>query len=228
MADGPPEGRLPEDRPPEEGSPTPSQDVQQDKGNLLREIPVLVVLALTIAILIKTFLVQAFFIPSDSMLPTLQNGDRVLVCRICYSFGDVARGDIIVFSDPSPDPGQDRGLLGGILHWLGEGIGVAQPADEDFIKRVIALPGDVVEIRQGQVIVNGRELEEPYLHPAADTRSYGPERVPDGMLFVLGDNRLVSGDSRFQPPGGVGLVPEDNVIGRAFVVIWPPGRWGGL
>lgn len=203
-------------------------DAKKQDAKFFRELPILVIAALAIAILIKTLLVQAFYIPSESMVPTLKRGDRVLVCRVCYVVGDVQRGDVIVFTDPNPDPHQERGVIGGLLHWLGEGIGVAQPADEDFIKRVIGLPGDVVEVRGGTVLVNGTELDESYLHPTPDTRSYGPERVPDGMLFVLGDNRLVSGDSRFQPPGGVGFVPEDNVIGRAFVIIWPAGRWGGL
>ncbi|MGZ4132818.1 MAG: signal peptidase I, partial [Actinomycetota bacterium] len=89
-------------------------------------------------------------------------------------------------------------------------------------------PGDVIELRSGQLYRNGQEIPEPYLDPHRDTRSYGPVTVPDGMLFVLGDNRLVSGDSRFPPPTGVGLVPEDKVIGKAFVIVWPPGRWGWL
>ena len=155
-------------------------------------------------------------------------GDRVLVCRICYRIGDIHHGDVIVFSDPRPSPGQDRGPIGGFLHWLGEGLGVAQPQNEDFIKRVIGLPGDVIELRGGQLYRNGQAIPEPYLDPHRDTRSYGPVTVPDGMLFVLGDNRLVSGDSRFPPPTGVGLVPEDKVIGKAFVIVWPPGRWGWL
>jgi signal peptidase I len=94
---------------------------------------------------------------------------------------------------------------------------------------VIGLPGDVVELRDGTLLVNGEAVEEPYLDPDVDTRPYGPVTVPDGMLFVLGDNRLRSGDSRLTPEqGGVGLVPEDRVIGEAFVIVWPPGRWGGL
>jgi signal peptidase I len=193
-----------------------------------RELPVLVLIALVIAILIKTFLVQAFYIPSESMEPTLQRGDRVLVCRVCNHFSDIHRGDVIVFSDPDPAPNEGRGAIGGVLHWLGEGIGVAQPENPDFIKRVIGLPGDTVELNQGRLFVNGGRIDEPYLDPQIDTRPYGPATVPDGMLFVLGDNRAHSGDSRFDPPEGVGLVPIDKVIGKAFVIVWPPGRWGWL
>ena len=105
-----------------------------------REFGFLTLMALVIAILIKTFLIQAFFIPSGSMEPTLMPNDRILVNRLAYRFGHIERGDIIVFADPTPTP-QDRGIVGTLLHWLGEGIGVVRPADDDFIKRVIALPG---------------------------------------------------------------------------------------
>jgi signal peptidase I len=190
-----------------------------------RELPVLIVIALVIAILIKTFLVQAFYIPSQSMEPTLRPGDRVLVCRICTHLTDIHRGDVIVFSDPHPAPDGGRGVIGAFLHWLGEGIGVAQPENPDFIKRVIGLPGDTVEITGGVVFVNGQRLDEPYLDPQRDDRSFPKETVPDGMLYVLGDNRAHSGDSRFEPPEGLGWVPIDVVIGKAFVTVWPPGRW---
>ena len=203
------------------------KDRTEDSG-FWRELPVLVLVALVVAILIKTFLVQAFYIPSASMEPTLQQGDRVLVCRICTHFSAVHRGDVIVFSDPHPRPDQGRGAVGGFLHWLAEGIGVAQPENPDFIKRVIALPGDTVEINAGVVYVNGNQLHEPYLDPERDTRSFPKRTVPPGMLYVLGDNRAHSGDSRFEPPEGVGLVPIDKVIGKAFVKVWPPGRWGSL
>jgi signal peptidase I len=193
-----------------------------------RELPILLIAALVLAILIKTFLVQAFFIPSISMSPTLEKGDRILVCRICVHVRGVHRGDVVVFSDPQPSGQPDRGIVGGALHWLGQGIGVAQPEDEDFVKRVIGLPGDVVEIHDGTLFVNGRQVDEPYLNPDRDTSSYGPVTVPDGMLFVLGDNRAHSGDSRFPPPTGVGLVPEGNVIGTVFVIVYPPARWGGV
>lgn len=203
------------------------KDRTEDSG-FWRELPVLVLVALVVAILIKTFLVQAFFIPSESMEPTLRQGDRVLVCRICTHFSAIHRGDVIVFSDPHPGPGQGRGAVGGFLHWLAEGIGVAQPESPDFIKRVIALPGDTVEINAGVVYVNGNRLDEPYLDPERDTRSFPKRTIPAGMLYVLGDNRTHSGDSRFEPPEGVGLVPIDKVIGKAFVKVWPPGRWGWL
>jgi signal peptidase I len=163
------------------------------------------------------------------MLPTLKQGDRIIVCRICLHLSDIERGDILVFSDPHPSPGASRGVVGGVLHWLGEGIGVAQPQDEDFIKRVAALPGETWEIRGGQLFVDGRPIDEPYLNGPPDTRNFGPETVPAGMLFMLGDNRLSSGDSRFSPAeGGLGYVPIDAVIGKAFVIIWPPSRMGWL
>jgi len=193
-----------------------------------REIPILLVVALAIAIIIKTFLVQAFSIPSISMAPTLERGDRILVCRICTRVSDVQRGDIIVFSNPHPGPGTDRGVVGGLLHWLGEGIGVAQPENKDYVKRVIGLPGDVVELHDGTLFLNGTAMDEPYLNPEPDTQPYGPVTVPPGMLFVLGDNRAHSGDSRFPPPTGLGYVPEDTVIGKAFVIVYPPSRWGWL
>jgi signal peptidase I len=105
---------------------------------------------------------------------------------------------------------------------------VARPQDDDFIKRVIAMSGDTWEIRDGRLFVNGERVREPYLSPELDTRSFGPMTVPDGMLFVLGDNRLHSGDSRFPPPGGLGYVPEDKVIGKALVIAWPIDRIGGI
>jgi len=211
-------------------TPSPDRGKAEKRGDrgFWRELPVLIVIALVIAVLIKTFLVQAFYIPSESMEQTLVPGDRVLVCRVCMHLSDIHRGDVIVFSDPSPPPGGGRGVIGGFAHWLAQGIGVAQPENPDYIKRVIGLPDDVVEIKDGVVFVNGERIEEPYLDPERDDRSFGPETVPDGMLFVLGDNRAHSGDSRFRPPEGVGYVPIDKVIGKAFVIVWPPSRWGWL
>ena len=195
---------------------------------LLREMGILTISALVIAIIIKTFLIQAFYIPSGSMIPTLTKDDRILVNRLAYRFGDIERGDIVVFADPTPTA-HDRGLLDGVLHWLGEGVGVVRHDDDDFIKRVIALPGETWEIRGGVTYVGGAKVDEPWVNADdPDTRSFGPQTVPDGMLFVMGDNRNHSGDSRFAPPGGLGYIPIDNVIGQAFVIIWPPSRMGWL
>lgn len=194
----------------------------------LRELGVLALMALVIAVLLKTFLVQAFYIPSGSMEPTLLPGDRILVNRLAYRFGDIERGDIIVFADPTPTA-RHRGVIDGFAHWLGEAIGVVRPADDDFIKRVVALPGETWEIRNGVTYIDGRKLDEPYVNRAdPDTRSFGPETVPDGMLFVMGDNRNRSGDSRFPPPSGLGYIPIDRVIGQAFVTVWPPARMAWL
>ena len=192
---------------------------------LVREVPVLVLISLVVALVIKSFLVQAFFIPSSSMEPTLMPGDRVLVSKLAYRFGDVGRGDVVVFENPDPTRLPERSLLGSFFHWLGEGLGFAQPEDEDLIKRVIGVSGDTVEIRDRTVHVNGEAFAEPYL--TRDARAamgdYGPVTVPEGMLFVLGDNRGNSADSR-----AIGFVPEDRVVGRAFVIIWPPSDLGGL
>lgn len=194
----------------------------EDRGLLpfLRELPGLVLLALLLALLLKSFVVQAFYIPSGSMEPTLLPGDRVLVNRLAYRFGEPERGDVIVFDTGGTE--EDRGIVGGFLRWLSEGLGVARPAHEDYIKRVIGLPGEVVEIRRGVVYVDGERVPEPWLAGRADRRSFPPVEVPWGMLYVLGDNRLHSGDSRF----GLGFVPVDRVVGKAFLVVWPPSRVG--
>jgi signal peptidase I len=153
------------------------------------------------------------------MEPTLEPGDRVLVLKV---LDEPSRGDVVVFADPLGRPGEDRGLVGGFVHWLSETLGFARPEHEDFIKRVIGLPGEVIELRNGRLFVNGRHVPEPYLTGRSDTRDYGPVEVPPDALFVLGDNRLNSNDSRF----GLGFVPMDSVIGRAFVIVWPPSRVG--
>ncbi len=193
-----------------------------------RELPVLVGIAIMLAIAIKLFLVQAFSIPSASMVPTLVEGDRILVCRICLRFDDVDRGDVIVFEGPDGSA-PERGIVGEALHWLGETLGVASPPHDDFVKRVAGLPGDTIEIdRTGVLYVNGEAIDEPYLNQPVPQTHFGPRSVPDGMLFVLGDNRGHSGDSRCAPPGCTGLVPVDKLIGVTFLRIWPVGRVGAV
>jgi signal peptidase I len=181
-------------------------------------------MAFLLAVLIKTFLFQAFFIPSGSMEPTLMPGDRVLVNKIPYYFGEPQRGDIVVFSNPNPQAVPDRGVIGGFFHWLFEGLGVQKPDYDDFIKRVVGLPGDTVEFKGGNVYVNGTQLDEPYLGDVKTTAPQPKYVVPAGKLFVMGDNRGNSLDSRFS----LGFVPIDDVVGKAFVIIWPPSRAGLL
>jgi len=202
-------------------------DADQPPGRrFVGSTPFLILVALGVAILIKTFVVQAFYIPSESMVPTLEVGDRVFVNKFLFDGGDIHRGDVVVFENPNSEQLPDRGVVGGFLHWLGEGIGLSQPENEDFIKRVIALPGETIEIRRHIVYIDGRPLEEPYLTRAARRAmgDYDLKTVPAGALFVMGDNRGNSADRRF----GLGFVPIDKVIGKAFIVIWPPSNAGGL
>jgi signal peptidase I len=209
----------------EQGKPEEEEEEDEDRHSFLREVPILVLLALAVALFIKTFLVQAFFIPSSSMEPTLMPGDRVLVNKLAYRFGDLHRGDVVVFQNPNEAQLPDRNAAEALVHWLGEGLGFQQPENEDLIKRVIGLPGDIVEIRDHTVRVDGKPVTEPYLtkQVLGTMGDYGPVTVPKGELFVLGDNRGNSSDSRV-----IGFVPEGNVVGRAFVIIWPPGDAGGL
>jgi signal peptidase I len=201
-----------------------------------RDLVVIVVAALALTILLKAFVVEVFSIPSGSMENTLLPGDRVLVSKIVYRFRDVARGDVVVFSgqgswgpDAPPPPGNPFIRLWDDLTNL---IGVTAPGT-DYIKRVIGLPGDHVVCcdAQGRVTVNGVPLsEQSYIHPG-DVPSSIPfdAVVPAGHLWVMGDNRADSDDSRYRTtdPGG-GSIPESEVVGRAFVIIWPPSRIGDL
>ncbi|MBU1494906.1 MAG: signal peptidase I [Actinobacteria bacterium] len=188
-----------------------------------RELPILVIVALIVAVLIKTFLVQAFYIPSGSMEETLLIGDRVMVNKLSYVFGSPDRGDVIVFDNPSHE-GSSESLLGALVRHVGESLGISSP-DSALIKRVIATGGETIEIVDNQVLVNGVTIDEPYIGDNANMPKFGPLEVPEGYVFVMGDNRTRGGshDSR-----AFGPIPEDDIIGRAFVRVWPPSRWGGL
>ena len=193
-----------------------------------RELPILIVVALAIAVIIKTFLVQAFFIESGSMRDTLLEGDRVMVNKLSYRFGDVGRADVVVFDPPGGGDDDNESIPAKVLRNIAESIGLSQPSSE-FIKRVIALEGETVEARDGQVFVNGNALSEDYLRDGITTGgcfgedTFGPETVPSGHVFVMGDNRGASRDSRC-----FGAIPESDIVGRAFVTVWPASRWGGL
>ena len=177
--------------------------------------------AVLVALLIKTFLLQAFYIPSESMEPTLVKDDRVLVNKLAYRVGDPSRGDVVVFEKPETD--------------------VTALEIKDLIKRVIGLPGESVVIQDGAVWIDGDRLEEPYLtEGTVSTTGTGttdldgvvhlctmddPCVVPDGYVFVMGDNRTNSRDSRFRE---VGFIDQDAIVGKAFVLIWPLDHFGGL
>jgi signal peptidase I len=191
---------------------------------VVRETAVLVVLAILLAVLFKTFLVQAFYIPSGSMEPTLNVSDRVLVEKVSYRFGDVKDGDVIVFVHdlPGVEPESSNPVVR-FFSSLGQAIGVAPPSDRDFIKRVVGTPGDRINCEQGKLLRNGRQVSEPYLAPGTTTENCTPTTVPAGKLFVMGDNRNNSEDSRTFGP-----VDRSTLVGRAFVRIWPLSHTGLL
>ncbi|HUN30938.1 MAG TPA: signal peptidase I [Trebonia sp.] len=209
------------------------------KRSLFREVLVVIVAALVLTIVIKSFLVQVFVIPSGSMENTLQIGDRILVNRLVYHIRPIARGDIVVFSgddswgpEPPPPPGNP---VERVWDDFTNVVGVSAPGT-DYVKRVIGLPGDHVMCctAQGQLTVNGVALNESsYLYPGDESGSGDQQPynivVPPGRLFVLGDHRSDSADSRYHTEDGYdGTIPENEVVGRAFVIIWPPSRIGDL
>lgn len=187
-----------------------------------KELPVLIVVALFVAVLIKTFLVQAFYIPSGSMRETLEVGDRVMVNKLAYRFGEPSHGDVVVFDNPLIDHHDGENFLGAIVRNVAEALGLSTP-DSALIKRVIAIGGDTLQIQGNMVYVNGEPIDEPYLTRSVRMPDFGPIDIPAGHMFVMGDNRNQSEDSRVFGP-----VHESTIIGRAFVRVWPPGRWGGL
>ena len=172
--------------------------------NLVEWVAVIVG-AVIVALLIKTFVVQAFRIPSESMVPTLEVGDRVLVNKLSYDAHDLNRGDVVVFDRPSGLP--------------------AGPDDpKELIKRVIGLPGDTIVAKDGSIYVDDQRLDEPYLSDAASTYNLDePITVPEGQVWVMGDNRTNSEDSR-----SFGPIDADTIVGRAFMIMWPPGRIGAI
>jgi signal peptidase I len=195
------------------------------------EVVVVVAMALAISLVVKTFLVQAFFIPSGSMENTLLEDDRVIVSKLTPGPFDLNRGDIVVFKDPGgwlpaavdPQEGAVRHAMREVFTFVGL---LPHDSGEHLIKRVIGLPGDTVACCDSadRLTVNGVGITEPYLYPgnAPSTRAFS-RTVPAGSLWVMGDHREISEDSRVH-----GFVPEGNVVGRAFVLVWPLSRATGL
>jgi signal peptidase I len=217
------------------------------RGSFARELPILILIAFLLALLIKAFVVQAFYIPSGSMERTLLIGDRVLVNKLVYRVRSVHRGEIVVFNGkgtgfdsvvetqvPAPSNGFER-----VIRDIQKLLGLGAPGEKDFIKRVIGVGGDTVACcdAQGRVMVNGTPLNEPYVFenspftpgPNGEKRQFSGTgnvrtvHVPKGQLFVMGDHRGDSSDSRFN-----GTIPESKVIGRAFIRVWPVSRIGLL
>lgn len=201
-----------------------ARDGDQSAGGSLIELVVIVAIALGVALGIQAFLVKPFRIPSESMVPTLEVGQRVLVNRVGLRLDDPERGDVVVFKPPQ---GADENRCG-----------VSHPADQacprptdgksdtNFIKRVVAVGGDRISIRRGRVYIDGRLQPEPYIRPDATCGICNlpePVTIPAGHYYMMGDNRGASADSRQWGP-----VPDENLIGTGFATYWPPAQWGGL
>ncbi|MGK5678730.1 signal peptidase I [Actinoplanes sp. URMC 104] len=217
--------------------------IRRKEMPLWQELPLLLVVAFCLAVLIRTFLVQAFYIPSGSMENTLQVKDRVLVNKVIYDMRDPVRGEIVVFrGDENWTPEVTEPVsntFGAKLgRTIGDLVGVSRPGERDFIKRVIGLPGDKIACcdAKGRIMVNGVGIDEAYIADGFNSdlnqppnpnqctsRRFTEVTVPAGEMFVMGDHRAVSQDARCQGP-----VPISNVIGRAFVIVWPSNHFTSL
>ncbi len=215
------------------------QAKNEKQGSFWKELPILVVIALVLAFIIKTWVVQAFYIPSQSMENTLLVGDKVLVNKFIYEFRDIERGEIVVFNgegswdeESTVEVDEPANPVARGFTWVGQQLGVA-PTGKEYIKRVIGVPGDTVECcdSENRLMVNGEAVDEPYLYPESEEthQEFGPVEVPDDHLWLMGDHREISYDSRMhQNDPGDGSVSVDSVEGRAFVLIWPADRFTGL
>ena len=204
------------------------------RGSLLRDLPVLVLVAVALTLVVRLVVAQAFYIPSGSMEPTLSVGDRVLVSKLAYLGSDVQRGDVVVFDGrgtfaPEAPGATLGGPLARVAGAVGGFLGVA-PSERDFVKRVIGVGGDRVACCDpaGRLTVNGTALSEPYVRPGdapSDVRF--DVVVPPGRLWLMGDHRSDSADSRAHlgDPGG-GTVPVDRVVGKAVLTFWPVSHAG--
>jgi signal peptidase I len=242
QADGPggdPGPSAPDDGPGAGGGPDDGDAASPQDGPgrgltaFLKETAIVVALSLVIATVVRIFLVQAFLIPSGSMEDTLLVGDRVLVSKVSLVFGEIHRGDVVVFDDPDHwlSEQAQRATTGGVIGAIKDVfqfVGVLPDDSEDhLIKRVIGVGGDMVACCDdaGRVTVNGVAIDETdYLYPGdAPSVNEFQQKVPGGELFVMGDHRSNSSDSRIH-----GTFSEDFVVGRTFAVAWPISRWGSV
>ena len=212
------------------GEPDDESAEEPKHRSFFAELPVLVAIAFVLALLLKTFLIQAFYIPSASMEPTLLIGDRVLVNKVIYELREPRRGEVVVFTKDDGTAPPEGNVVERFLRSLSSGLGVSPSGEKDYIKRIIGLPGDTVQMTDGVVMINGTPLPEAttteggYL-AERDPNDFGPAVVPDGEYFMMGDNRQNSSDSRFPQ---LGTIPREAIVGRAFVTIWPVSQIGTL
>lgn len=203
------------------------------KPNAVREFATVIVTALVLSVLVRTFLVQAFYVPSESMENTLKKNDRILVSKISTKITGIHRGNVVVFHDPGewlgtgfPDPYDTR--IGHVLQFIGL---VPSNTGNDLVKRVIGVGNDTIECcdQEGRIVRNGKAIDEPYIKPGNGTAQVNFKvLVPEGYVFVMGDNRGNSEDSRFHLDLNNGMVPLKDVVGRVSVKIWPYKRIGGI
>jgi signal peptidase I len=216
-----------------ESAPTQRLSLVKQVLHWLRETMFVVVLAIALSVILRTFFFQAFYVPSESMMQTLQLNDRILVSKLSYTFGDIQRGDVIVFTDPGgwlDKPTKQLGLRGKITE-IFTFIGLL-PANSgtDLVKRVIGIPGDKVQCctDNGRISVNGVEINEKEYINGDTNQVVFDITVPEGRLFVLGDNRGSSSDSRFHLTDVSGTIPMDNVVGQVVMRVWPLDRFSTM
>lgn len=225
--------------PPGAGTPPPAVGIpstsRKARGlrRVAREVAVVLTVAVVLSLLVKTFLVQPFWIPSGSMNPTLVKGDRIVVSKLTPGPLDLQRGDVVVFEDPGHWLQTPEKELGPVAQGL-EFVGLYPAGDNHLVKRVIGMPGDRVVCcaKDGRLTINGTAITEPYLQPGDRPSDLKFDvRVPSGKVWVMGDHRTNSADSRYHDQGSggrVGSVPIDDITGRAVLVVWPIGRMGGI
>jgi len=183
----------------------------------------LLLVALAVAVVIKTFLVQPFYVPSESMLPTIEVNDRVMISKLNYQFAEPQRGDIVVFISPFNDEIDNESVFDSVIRHVLEAVGIRTASADDLIKRIVAVGGDTVEVKGGYLYVNGLQVDEPYLLSQGLMPDFSAVVVSPESVFVMGDNRAVSYDSR-----KFGAVPNGDLLGEAVVRIWPLSRLGSI